>query len=317
MLLEAIYAQDCYAGSYGFRQGRSPHEARHALRQRCMTEGSGWIVEAAGSGDFDSIDSTRLRAVLRQRGNDGRMRRLIGKGWRAGVMDAGALTHPETGVVQGGVISPVLAHVFLHSVLDAGWESEGRPRMKGHCVLMRFAADFVIGCAREEEAHKIMAVLPKRFARFGLPMHPTKTTLIAFRQPAAPQGSDGGNGTCTFLGLTHSWTKARRGCWVMKRRTARTRLRRTKKSLWRWCRNKRHAPLQYQYQRLCSTRRGHCQYYGMRGNFRVLEEGRRLAEKAWQYGWSRRSSKSPVGWEKLKKLMQTYPRPLPRIVHLL
>jgi RNA-directed DNA polymerase len=317
MLLEAIYEQDFYDGSYGFRQGRSPHEALHALRQQCMTEGIGWIVDADVSGYFDSIDRTRLREVLRKRVHDGRILRLIGKWLRAGVMEEGALTHPETGVVQGGVISPVLANIFLHYVLDAWFESEVRPRMKGRCFLIRFADDFVIGCEREEDAHKSMAVLPKRFARFGLTIHPTKTTLIAFKKPEAPQGSDCGNGTCTFLGLTHYWTKSRRGFWVMKRRTASKRLRRTKKSLWRWCRNNRHAPLQYQYQMLCSKLRGHFQSYGIRGNLRLLEEVRRFAEKAWQYWLSRRSSKNPIGWEKLKKLMQTYTRPIPRIVHLI
>jgi len=155
MLLEAIYEQDFYDGSYGFRQGRSPHEALHELRQRCMTEGIGWIVDADVSGYFDSIDRTRLREVLRQRVNDGRILRLIGKWLRAGVVEQGTLTHPETGVVQGGVISPVLANVFLHHVLDAWFEREVRPRMKGRCFLIRFADDFVIGCEQEGDARKI------------------------------------------------------------------------------------------------------------------------------------------------------------------
>ena len=315
MLLEAVYEQDFYDGSYGFRPGRSPHEALHELRQRCMTEGIGWIVDADVSGYFDSIDRTRLREVLRQRINDGSILRLIGKWRRAGVMEQGALTHPETGVVQGGVISPVLANVFLHHVLDAWFEGEVRPRMQGRCFLLRFADDFVIGCELEADARKIMAVLPKRFARFGLTIHPTKTALIAFRKPKAHQGSESGNGTCTFLGLTHYWTKSRQGFWVMKRRTARKRLRRTKKSLWRWCRNNRHAPLQYQYQMLCAKLRGHYQYYGIRGNFRLLEEVRRSAERAWRYWLSRRSSKSAIGWKKFWKLMQTYILPISRIVH--
>jgi RNA-directed DNA polymerase len=315
MLLEAIYEQDFYDGSYGFRQGRSPHEALHELRQRCMTEGIGWIVAADVSGYFDSIDRTRLREVLRQRVNDGRILRLIGKWLRAGVMEQGALTHPETGVVQGGVISPVLANVVLHHVLDAWFEREVQPRMKGRCFLIRFADDFVIGCEREEDARKIMAVLPRRFARFGLTIHPTKTTLIAFRKPEAHAGADRGNGTFDFLGLPHYWTKSRQGFWVMKRRTARKRLRRTKKALWRWCRTHRHAPLPYQYQMLCSKLRGHFQYYGIRGNFRLLEEVRRFAENAWRYWLSRRSSKKAIGWEKFERLMQTHILPIPRIVH--
>jgi hypothetical protein len=170
---------------------------------------------------------------------------------RAGVLEEGVRTHPETGVVQGGVISPILANIFLHHVLDEWFEQEVRPRMKGRCFLIRFADDCVIGCELEGDARRIMAVLPKRFARFGLRIHPTKTALIAFRKPEAPQGIDPGNGTCDFLGLTHSWSRSRRGFWVSKRRTARKRLGRTKKSLWRWCHINRHAPLKDQYQQLC------------------------------------------------------------------
>ena len=140
---------------------------------------------------------------------------------------------------------------YLHHVLDEWFERDGQPRRKGRCFLIRFADDFVMGCELEADARKIMAVLPKRFARFGLRIHPTKTALIAFRKPEAPQGAATGNGTFDFLGLTHYWTQSRRGFWVIKRRTARKRLCRTKQSLWRWCRTHRHAPFKDQYQRLC------------------------------------------------------------------
>lgn len=147
-----------------------------------------------------------------------------------------------------------------------------------------------------------MAVLPERVARYGLTIHPSKTTLIAFRKPATAQGAAPGNGTFDFLGLTHDWTKSRRGYWMIKRRTARKRLLRTKKALWRWCRANRHAPLKAQYRRLCLKLRGHFQYYGIRGNFPLLDEVRRYAEKAWRYWLSRRSSKSAIGGEKFKRL---------------
>ena len=270
-LLEAIDEQDFYDGSYGFRQGRSPHDALHELRERCRTEGIGWIVEAAISGYFDSIDRTRLRDVLRQRVNDGGLWRLIGQWLRAGVMEEGVLSHPETGVVQGGVISPVLANIFLHHGLDAWCEREGQPRRQGRCFLMRFADDCVIGCEVEADARKIMAVLPKRFARFGLTIHPTQTAFVSFRKPTGHKPAGMGNGTVDFLGFTHDWTTSRQGSWVIKRRTARKRLRRTKQALWRWCRTNRHAPLQDQYQMLSLKLRGHCQYDGIRGNFRLLE----------------------------------------------
>ena len=315
MLLEAIYEQDFYDGSYGFRQGRRPHDALHELRERCMRDNIGWIVDADVSGYFDSIDRTRLRDVLRQRVNDGSILRLIGKWLRAGVMEDEIRSHPETGVVQGGVISPVLANIFLHYVLDEWFEQEVQPRMQGRCFLIRFADDFVIGCESEADARRIMDVLPKRFARSGLTIHPTKTTLIAFRKPAARPESADGSGTFDFLGLTHYWTKSRRGFWVIKRRTARKRLRRTKKSLWRWCRINRHAPLKYQYQQLCQKLRGHFQYFGIRGNLRLLEDVGRYVEKAWRYWLSRRSNESSIGWTKFEKLMQTYVLPTPRIVH--
>ena len=167
----------------------------------------------------------------------------------------------------------------------------------------------------ETDARRIMAVLPKRFARFGLRIHPTKTALIAFRKPDARQETEDGNGTFDFLGLTHYWTKSRRGCWVIKRKTARKRRHRTKKSLWRWCRTNRHAPLKAQYQRLCLKLRGHFQYDGIRGNFRMVEGIAHDAEKAWRYWLSRRSSKSGIGWEQFQKLLRVSPLPIPRIVH--
>ena len=187
--------------------------------------------------------------------------------------------------------------------------------MQGRGFLLRFADDCVIGCEVEADARKIMAVLPRRFPRFGLSMQPTKTALIAFRTPEAHQGANAGNGPCPLLGLTHDWTQSRRGFWVIKRRTARKRLCRTKTALWRWCRANRHAPLHDQYQMLCLKLRGHLRYYGIRGNCRLLEEVRRDAEKTGQYWLSRRSSTRAIRWEKFQKVLATSVRPIPQIVH--
>jgi RNA-directed DNA polymerase len=217
--------------------------------------------------------------------------------------------------VPGGVISPVLANVVRHQVLEEWFEREVRPRLKGRAVLIRLADDCGIGCELAGDARKIMAVLPKRFARLGLTLHPEKTALIAFGKPDARQASAKGKGTFEFLGLTHSWAKSRRGFWVIKRRTARKRRQRTKTSRWRWCRTNRHAPVTYPYRMLCLKWRGHFRYDGMRGNVRLREEVRRDAEKAWRYWLSRRSSKSAIGWEKFQRLLQTYALPTPKIVH--
>ncbi len=315
MLLEAIYEQDFSDSSYGFRPGRSPHDALRDLRRKCLTEGIGWIVDADVSGYFDSINRTHLREVLRRRVNDGSILRLIGKWLRAGVMEEGVLHHPETGVVQGGVISPVLANVMLHHVLDEWFEREVQPRLKGRSSLTRFADDWIIGCEREEDAQRLMAVLPKRFARFDLSLHPEKTVMIKFRRPMARMASGDGNGTFDFLGLTHYWARSRRGYWVIKRKTARKRLRRTKKALWRWCRVNRHLPLKDQHRMLCQKLRGHFQYYGIRGNSRMLADVRYHAEEAWRYWLSRRSHKSAISWEKFHKLKQVFVLPAPKLVH--
>jgi hypothetical protein len=154
------------------------------------------------------------------------------------------------------VISPILSNIFLHHVLDEWYERDVKPRMKGQSFLLRFANDFVIGFEREDDARRVMAVLPKRFGRVGLTIHPTKTALIPFQRPRRRRRSARGNGTLDFLGFTHYWARSRRGCWVMKRHTAKKRLRRTMKAVWVWCRNNRHRPLEEQYRALCIKLRG-------------------------------------------------------------
>ena len=243
--------------------------------------------------------------------------RLIGKWLHAGVLDGEQLTDPEQGTPQGGVCSPMLANIFLHEVLDEWYERDVRPRMRGRTFLTRFADDFVIGCEREDDARRIMAALPRRFARFGLTIHPTKTGLVSFRKPGFHAESDTGNGTCECLGFTHDWTKSRRGYWVIKRKTASKRLRRTMRALWQWCRDQRHAPLQAQYRTLCQKLRGHYQYYGIRGNYPRLERLYEHAEHAWRYWLSRRSHKRAIPWEAFDRLHGRFPRPAPRILHAL
>jgi RNA-directed DNA polymerase len=221
-----------------------------------MRAGLGWIVDAASRGDVDRLDWTQWPEVLRQRVKAGRIRRLSGKWLRAGGREDGVQTHPETGVVQGGDLSPRFAKRFLPHVRDAGFAREVRPRRTGRGVLLRVADDVVLGGERDGDARKRLAVRPKRVARSGVRMHPTKTMVLAFKTPEAQQASAQGHGTCDCLGFTHDWTQSRRGCWVVKRRTARRRLRRPTQSLWRGCRTPRHAPRLYQSQRRCSTPRG-------------------------------------------------------------
>jgi RNA-directed DNA polymerase len=315
MLLGAIYEQDFQDFSYGFRAGRSPHQALNELREQCLGKNIHWIIDADISGFFDSLDHDLLREVIRQRVKDGSILRLIGKWLNAGVIEGSDLTYPETGSPQGGVISPMLSNIFLHDVLDEWFVRDVQPRMKGRCILLRYADDFVIGCEVEEDARRIMAVLPKRFARFRLTIHPQKTRLLEFRKPARRETAAHGNGTFDFLGFTHYWAQSRLGNWVLKRRTAKKRVRRAQQALWQWCRHNRHRPLKEQYQALCQKVRGHYQYYAIRGNYRALESLLASVRKAWRYWLSRRSRESYISWDKFERILKAFPLPRPRIIH--
>ena len=315
MLLGAIYEPDFRDCSYGFRVGRSPHHALTELREQCVGKNINWIIDADLSGFFDSIDHGLLRDVLRQRVNDGSILRLIGKWLNAGVIEEGNLTYPEAGSPQGGGISPVLSNIFLHHVLDEWFVRDVQPRRKGRCFLIRFADDFVIGCELEDDARRLMSVLPKRVARFRLTIHPEKTRLIAFRKPVRRETAGTGNDTFEFLGFTQYWAKSRLGTWVLKRRTAKKRVRRAQKTLWQWCRTHRHRPLKEQYPQLCQKLQGHYQYYSIRGNYRALESVFAFVRKAWRYWLSRRSRTSSIPWDKFERILEVLPLPRPRIIH--
>src|SRR5262245_30333261 len=316
MILEAIFEHDFHAFSHGFRKGHSQHQALHELREQCRTLHINWIVDADVSGFFDNLDWSHLRAFIQRRVSDGGILRLIGKWLHAGVLEAGVLMHLDKGTPQGGVISPMLANVFLHHVLDEWFVKDVQPRMKGRCFLTRFADDFIIGCELEADARRVMKVLPKRFSRFRLTIHPEKTVLVEFKKPPYRERAAHSKGTFDFLGLTHYWAKTRRGYWVIKRKTVGKRLRRFLKEIWAWCREQRHAPLKEQYRTLGVKLRGYYQYYGIRGNFKMLEVVFEHTERAWHYWLSRRSHKGHVNWQKFEGfLRQQFALPKPRIIH--
>jgi RNA-directed DNA polymerase len=315
MLLGAIYEEDLHGFVYGFRPGRSAHQALSELREQCREHGINWIVDADVSGFFDTLDHNLLREFLQQRVKDGSILRLIGKWLHAGVMEGETFHQAETGSPQGAVISPLMGNVFLHQVLDEWYVHLVRPRMRGRTFLVRYGDDFVLGCELESDARRIMTALPKRFARFGLTIHPQKTTLVAFSKPSAHVADRHGQGTFEFLGFTHYWARSRQGYWVIKRRTAKKRLRRTLKALWQWCRSHRHCPVAEQHQSLCLKLRGHYQYYGIRGNYRLLEVVLRHAERTWRYWLNRRSQKGTITGNNVARWQAHFPLPIPRIVH--
>lgn len=315
MLMGAVYEQDFYPFSYGFREAHNAHQAIGEIRTQCMEHNIGWIYDADITGFFDNIDRSWLRSFIQQRINDGGIIRLIGKWLNAGVMEDEQISYSDRGTPQGGVISPVLANIFLHHVLDEWFEQEVKPRMRGHCFMVRFADDFVIGFQDEDDARRVVEVLPKRFGKYGLEIHPQKSRLLKFRKPASNKEVKRGDNTFDFLGFTHYWARSRKGNWVIKRKTSRKKVNKTVQALWLWCKKHRHMDLLRQHSILCSKLRGHFQYFGVRCNMRSMETVLHHARRGWRYWLNRRSSKKALDWEKFDVLMSKLPLVLPRIIH--
>jgi group II intron reverse transcriptase/maturase len=319
MVLEAVYEQDFHDCSYGFRTSRSAHQALAALWQQAMRTGGGWILEADIRKFFDTLDHAHLRELLQRRVRDGVLLRLIGKWLNAGVLEDGNLSYPEAGSPQGGVISPLLANVYLHYVLDEWFAAEVQPRLKGRAFLIRYADDFVIGFTLEEDARRVLAVLPQRFGKYGLTVHPDKTRLVPFRPPrrSACEGQppDDGPGTFTLLGFTHYWGRSRKGTWVLKRKTAASRFTRALRMITEWCRLHRHKPIAQQHQTLSQKLRGHFAYYGITGNYATLSRFRYAVTGVWRKWLGRRKRAGPLSWSRFAQLLERYPLPAAVVVH--
>lgn len=313
MVLEAIYEQDFMDCSYGFRPGRSQHQALETLWREMMSVNGGWVLEVDIRSFFDTLDHGHLRGILRHRVRDGVITRLIGKWLNAGVLEQGCVTHPQQGTPQGGVVSPMLANIYLHEVLDRWFEEEVKPRLRGKAAIVRFADDAVMVFATEQDARRVMEVLPKRFARFGLTVHPEKTRLVHFQRP-----SDKGPppGSFDMLGFRHYWAKSLKGSWVIKRKTASNRLSRAIQRVTAWCRSHRHEPIGQQHEMLVRKLKGHYAYYGITGNSRALAQFRHAVMAGWRKWLCRRSQKGRLTWHRFNALLKSaYPLPPSRVVH--
>ena len=318
MVLEAVYEQDFLDCSYGFRPGRSAHQALEATWRVVMTMGGAWVLEIDIRRFFDTLDRARLREMLHRRVRDGVLTRLIGKWLNAGVQEEGELSFPEAGTPQGGVISPLLANIYLHEVLDAWFEREVKPRLRGRAELIRYADDAVMVFACEGDARRVLAVLPKRFEKYGLTLHPDKTRLIDFRRPdrRPPQGGGGGRSEAfDLLGFTHHWGRSRKGRWMVKRKTAGERFGRSLRSVTVWCRRYRHLPVRQQREALGRKLHGHYNYFGITGNFDAIARFQSEVLRTWRKWLSRRSQRRPLHWERMSGLLERFPLPHPHIVH--
>ena len=326
MLLEPIFEQDFYDGSYGFRPKRSAHQALAAVWSATMDVRGGWVLEVDLRKFFDTLDHRQLQEFVSQRIRDGLIRRLIGKWLNAGVMEDGNITYSDEGTPQGGVVSPLLANIYLHYVLDEWFEQTVKPLMRGKCRLIRFADDFVIVFEQKYDAERVMNVISKRFGKYSLTVHPEKTKLIDFRSPihsdrhrekASKDDENRGNKPETFdlLGFTHYWGKTRKEGWAVKRKTMKSRLARSIQSISQWCRKNMHKPVREQWEELKAKVRGHYAYYGITGNFRSIGGFRYLVERRWKEWLNRRNRENSMTWKEFSLLLKRYPLPPPKIVH--
>jgi len=313
-VLQAIYEQDFKDCSYGFRPGRSAHDAIRALDDAANQGECNWILEADIVSFFDSVDRTALVEMLQKRLADGSLLRLIGKCLNVGVLDGEEFSTPDVGTAQGSVLSPLLGNIYLHYALDEWFEREVRPRLRGHATLIRYADDFVIVFANREDADRVWEVLPKRMQRFGLTLHPDKTRLLDFRRPSPGQREGSGPSTFDFLGFTLYWRRTLRGYWRLGCKTRRARLNRAMNAVYEWCRKRRHLPMDAQHAGLRSRLQGHMNYFGVNGNLRSVATLYYHATKTWKFWLSRRSQRAYVTWERMNLLLQRYPLPPPKIL---
>lgn len=316
-ILNAIYEQDFLECSYGFRPGRSPHQALDELRADICTRPTEWILEIDIKAYFDSIVREQLLEMIGRRISDGSILRLIRKWIQVGYIDDGKLLVSETGTGQGQTISPLLANLYLHHVLDEWFEQVVKPRLRGEAHEIRFADDAVLCFQYREDAEKVMDVLPKRFAKYGLTLHPEKTRLLEFGRCAMGKAKRQGRKPATFdfLGLTHICVHSRKGTFTVHVRTMRKRLRRALNEVARWCQAHRHEPVDQQQKILNAKLRGHNQYYGRPTNYRGILKFYRGVRQIWRRWLSRRTRGQPISWEKYNAILRRHPLLPPRIMH--
>jgi group II intron reverse transcriptase/maturase len=312
-VLAAVFEQDFLDCSYGFRRGRGAHDALRALNAAERRGKLSWVLEADIQSFFDSIDRKMLMEMLRQRIADESLMRLVGKCLHVGILDGEEYREPTEGTVQGSTLSPLLGNVYMHYVLDRWFEEEVKPRLGGGATLIRYADDFVIGFEREEDARRVMEVLPKRMARYGLSLHPEKTRVVPFGRPQRGPGGGKGLATIDFLGFTVHWRKTRGGKWGLGFRTRKASFRRALVALGEWCRRHRHDPIKEQHAALCRRLRGHNNYFGVSSNSARLAALRYRAAEIWRKWLGRRSQRGRMTWKGFKQLLKVFPLPIAHI----
>lgn len=311
-LLTAIYEPMFMSCSYGFRPGRSAHDAITALH--AITGEVTWILEADIEAFFDSIDRQTLMGELRKRIDDESLLRLIGKCLHVGVLEGERYSEPDAGTAQGSSLSPLLGNVYLHYALDEWLARDVVPRLSGAVKLIRYADDFVIGFARKDDAERVLRVLPQRLARYHLRLSPEKTRLIRFTRP--DRDDDGrGNGTFDFLGFTWYWRREKNR-WSVHVKTRTSRLTRTLAAIAEWCRKHRHDPVREQQIGLKRRLQGHYNYFAVSTNMRAVSRLLYWVTRIWRKALSRRSQRAKMTWPRFLRMERALPLPRPRVKRL-
>jgi group II intron reverse transcriptase/maturase len=317
-VLNAIYETDFLGFSYGFRPGRSPHDALNALYAGIMTRKVSWVLDADIRGYFDAISHEWLVKFIEHRIADRRVLRHIKKWLNAGVLEGGGITHNEEGVPQGGSVSPVLANVYLHYVFDL-WVEQWRHRQAaGEVIVVRFCDDFVVGFQDREDAERFLEALKRRFRKFNLELNEDKTRLIEFGRFAAQKRRRQGKGkpeTFDFLGFTHVCGKTRKGKFTVLRHTIGKRMRAKLMELKCELRRRLHWPVPVVGNWLRVVLLGHYRYYGVPGNIRKLKAFKYHLSHLWYKALRRRSQRNQLNWERMNRLIGRW-LPQPRICRL-
>jgi RNA-directed DNA polymerase len=307
-ILSEIYEQDFIESSYGYRKGRGPREAIRALTDQLRKQYS-YVVEADIKGFFEHLDHEWLMKMLDLRVGDGTIKRLIRKWLKAGVVaEDGQVFKPVEGTPQGGVISPILANVYLHYVLDLWFEKEIKPRCEGEAYYIRFADDFVALFRYKKDAEIFYNKLAKRLKKFGLELAEDKTRIISFSRFRKYEKT-----SFSFLGIEFRWGVSNNGKDVIKRRTDRNRLKRAFVEITQWCRENRHQRIRKQTEVMKSKLQGHYNYYGIAGNHKAIRQFYDGAMRIWYKWLNRRSQHRSHTWQEFKAMIKQYEIPQPKV----
>jgi len=316
-ILTVIWEEEFVGFSYGFRPGRSPHQALAALAVGIQEKRVNWVLDADIRGFYDTLSHEWLVKFVEHRIGDRRMVALIQKWLKAGVLEEGRWAPSEEGTPQGSLVSPVLANVYLHYAFDL-WVQQWRKRKAhGDVIVVRYADDFVVGFEHCEDAERFQGELAERLAKFNLQLHAEKTRLIEFGRWAVAKRVRRGAGkpeTFDFLGFTHICGKTRSGRFVVLRQTMRKRMRAKLKAIKMELKRRLHVPLPDQARWLASVLQGHYQYYGVPLNSRALATFRYRVVALWKRALERRSQRQRLTWERMERLARHW-LPNPRICH--